>query len=120
MVINKEHQVPDIQSLRAELAAATTAPAKLVAALAIQAMREAPVTEMAGPAEPEASPQADSDRQYLTAILEGTYSLNDPDLFTRLEEIGGRYGDDPAMMGLFTQAAEKVTNAAAEAAKAVL
>jgi hypothetical protein len=88
----------------------------------------APVTESADeihaaltsdPA-PTADPERASATDYLQSILSGSYSLNDADLFTRLEAIGTQYADDAEMMDLFTRAAQVVTDAAQEAAKAAI
>lgn len=98
----------------------TIADVKRAKAMFGDAPKESEPEPTEAPAVQQADPQTLADRQYLTTILEGAYSLNDADLFNRLEEIGGRYAEDPAMMELFTEAANKVTEAATAAAKAVL
>jgi len=67
-----------------------------------------------------ADPVREADEQFLRRILAGDFSLNDEELFGALEQIGERHASDESMIALFTEAANKVTEAATEAARAAI
>lgn len=67
----------------------------------------------------EGDPRA-VDAAYLRAVASGAVDLlNDP-VWERLEPIHGRHAHDPEMMRLFEEAAEAYSDAAVDAAAAVL
>jgi len=74
------------------------------------------------PAEQPAAidPQRAADERFLKRIVAGDFSLNDEELFGALEQIGERHASDESMIALFTEAANKVTEAATEAARAAI